>query len=169
MRPEAVRDEILLLMDQCAATEAKIVQAYYKRRTPEMDKEWVKLQAGKELTAAMSVKVPEILRMFALVEKEVDREKLRTEVHEAWEEVNHYCDYVGVLQFLLGDEPIPIDEIRRYNVRTLDRQWPEHSRRMASVSLIPGTGQRLGTGGSLCQRGRRSRGFSLGGEPAPAG
>lgn len=105
-----IREDILLIMDRCAAAMKQVVNAYLAHRTRERDIHWLALQAAKEYTAAHV----HARRLLGPTEPLADAHEVKKALHDASEEVEHYAAYMEVLNWLLDGKPCPVKNWQRY-------------------------------------------------------
>ena len=128
MDAQWVQEQVLTAMDQSGAAVMRIVEAYLARRTPDRDRLWLTLQAGKEFNAVRR-RVLQAQAAMDRVERGVNREAFAHIVEEMEEELAHYRAYAALLDEVLGGAPYPA-EMWRYHGWEPDPLWPEHSRRV---------------------------------------
>ena len=128
MDPHWVEEQILTAMDQSGAAVTRVVEAYLAKRTPERDRRWLTLQAGKEFNAVRR-RVFQAQEAMDRVDRGVSREAFAEIVEEMEEELAHYQAYAALLDELLQGAPFPA-EMWRYHGWEPDPLWPEHSRRV---------------------------------------
>ncbi len=121
-------EAILTAMDQSGAAVTRVVAAYLAQRTPERDRLWLSLQAGKEFNAVRR-RVFQAQETMDRVERGVSRGEFAHVVHEMEEELDHYRAYAALLDEVLAGEPYPA-EMWRYHGWEPDPLWPQHSRRV---------------------------------------
>jgi hypothetical protein len=129
------RDEILRALNQNGAAMARVCRAYYERRTPERDLNWLMLQAGKELNA-MLLRLERASGRAHAIERGVSREAFAKLLRETWEEMQHYNGLADILQDALGGGPLPVDEMLRYRGVDPHPDWPAHSARVLGVQAL---------------------------------
>ena len=89
--------------------EAEIVRGYFSRpRTVASDARWLKLQAARELGAALRA-AKEAPRLFEAVEGAVDRHDLEKAARGMYEEVRHYRLLADILEEITGEKPRPAE------------------------------------------------------------
>ena len=104
-----VKEELLTLLDLGAAALEAVVQGYAARRSRERDLTWLALQAGKEYGA---VTLHARRNLDCLPPKSPG--EIRKAIEDALEEVDHYAGYMSVLEWALGGEPCPVQDMYRY-------------------------------------------------------
>jgi hypothetical protein len=129
------RDEILRALNQNGAAMARVCRAYYERRTPERDLNWLTLQAGKELNALL-VRLERASGRARAIERGVSREAFAKLLRETCEEMQHYSGLADILQDALGGGPLPVDEMLRYRGVDPHPDWPAHSARVLGVQAL---------------------------------
>ena len=132
------RARLLRALDQNGAALARVCRAYYERRTPERDRAWLTLQAGKEYNA-MLARLQRAVAEADRVERDVDRAAFGKLLHETWEEMSHYSGLAAVLQDALGGEPLPMEVMLRYKGLEPHPDWPAHSARVLGVAELQAT------------------------------
>jgi hypothetical protein len=87
------------------AGEAEVVRVYFSRtRTAASDARWLKLQAARELGAAIRA-ARGAPKLFEAVEDSVDRHDLENAVRGMYEEVRHYRLLADLLEEITGEKP----------------------------------------------------------------
>jgi hypothetical protein len=107
---DRIREDILVIMDRCAAAMKQVVDAYVAHRTAERDVHWLALQVAKEYTAAHV----HARRLLGPTEPLAGVGEVKKALHDASEEVEHYAAYMEVLSWLLGGKPCPVEHWQRY-------------------------------------------------------
>ena len=113
MRPDeatarAYGEAILTAMDQSGAAVTRVVEAYLALRTPQRDRLWLMLQAGKEFNAVRR-RVLQAQEAMDRVERGVSRGAFAHIVEEMGEELDHYRAYAALLDEVLAGEPYPAE------------------------------------------------------------
>ena len=135
---DAAREAILRALDQNAAALARVCQAYYQQRTPERDRAWLTVQAGKEFNAIL-YRLRKVLACADEVERGVDRDAFAKLLYETWEESKHYSGLAAVLADTLDGAPLPMDRMRQYQGFEPHADWPAHSERVLGVRALMDT------------------------------
>jgi hypothetical protein len=87
------------------AGEAEVVRAYFSLpRTAASDARWLKLQAARELGAALRA-ARAAPKLFEAVEDAVDRHDLENAARGMYEEVRHYRLLADILEEITGEKP----------------------------------------------------------------
>ena len=107
---ETVQEDMLLIMDRCAAAMKQVVDGYVAKRNRERDIHWLALQAAKEYTAAHV----HARRLLGLTEPLAPADRVVKALKDASEEVEHYAAYMNVLNWFLNGEPCPVKQWQRY-------------------------------------------------------
>ena len=166
---EQIAAETIRIMSQGATAMQRLVDAYYQKRTPERDINWLAIQAAREFGAT---------NMYA------DRARMalaqRIDVRAAdrfaqimKEELDHYRAYMNLLDLTIGAQtPLPDPDYFQYLAvqftdagvafhhdaeQIVRRKWPEHhrfiSRWITVFNELPDWSSRMlaiqGEGGSI--------------------
>ena len=107
---DRIREDILVIMDRCAAAMKQVVDGYLAHRTRERDIHWLALQAAKEYTAAHV----HARRLLGPTEPLAAAPEVIKALKDASEEVEHYAAYMEVLNWLLDGKPCPVKHWQRY-------------------------------------------------------
>jgi hypothetical protein len=91
------------------AGEAEVVRVYFSRpRSAASDARWLKLQAARELGAAMRA-ARQAPKLFEAVEDTIDRHDLENAARGVYEEVRHYRLLADLLEEITGEKPRPAE------------------------------------------------------------
>jgi hypothetical protein len=91
------------------AGEAEVVRVYFSRpRTAASDARWLRLQAARELGAALRA-ARQTPKLLEAVEGTVDRHDVEIAVRGMYEEVRHYRLLADILEEITGEKPSPAE------------------------------------------------------------
>lgn len=108
--PDQIRAELIEIANMGTAALVKMVDVYYRHRTPERDLYWLSLQCSKEYFAIdrQNKRFKDLVAAGAPIEEVAH-------AHEAMiEEVNHYYGYKQIMDWLLDGKPNPIENWMLY-------------------------------------------------------
>jgi hypothetical protein len=126
-----VQEELTGLISRYTGAADRVVQAYARSRTRERDIHWIALQATKEY-GAMVYHAGAAVRKARAMEP---LDSIRKSNQDSFEEAEHYCGYMQILNWYLEGRPCQVPEMWGYGDISASfgagpgmkqELWPEH-------------------------------------------